>query len=76
MEHIHNNVMELGVSLCNVPQKLKKLVINLDIFWTVNITLENEITVQDISSFYKKFFSIFMDRYLVTLLISLSSGLL
>jgi hypothetical protein len=24
VRHIHNNLMKLGASLCNVPQKLKK----------------------------------------------------
>jgi hypothetical protein len=37
----------------------------------MNCTLENELTARNIPSFYNKFFN-FVERYLVTLLISLS----
>jgi hypothetical protein len=59
MEHIHNNLMKLGGSLGNVPQKKneKKIqfittICNL----VLNCTLENGLTVRNISSFYNKFF--------------------
>jgi hypothetical protein len=63
MEHFHNNLMKLGGSLGNVPQKMKNLVLKLDIFWTVspflrvlivlsiNCTLENGLTVRNTQSY-------------------------
>jgi hypothetical protein len=36
MEYIHNNLMKLGGSLGNVPQKMKNLLLKLDIFQTVS----------------------------------------
>jgi hypothetical protein len=67
MEHIHNNLMKLGGSLGNVPQKNEKLVL---LIYSMDCTLENGLAVRNISSFYKKFF-IFLWN-VVTLLISLN----
>jgi hypothetical protein len=72
--------MKLGGSLVNVPQKSKK---RFDIFQTfspfsrvqfylINCTPENGLSIRNKSSFYNEFFSIFVERYHMTLLISLS----
>jgi hypothetical protein len=59
MEHAHNNLMKLGVSLGNVPQKLKKkLVIKKNsIYFGLLLLFENGPTVRNISCFfYNNFF--------------------
>jgi hypothetical protein len=77
--------MNLGGSLGKVPQKMKNLLEKLDIFRTVspfsrikfiniqfiNCTLENRPAVRNISSCITSF-SFLVERYLVTLLISLN----
>jgi hypothetical protein len=45
---IHNNLMKLGGSLGDIPQKVKNL--------SINCTLENGPTVRNILSFYNKLF--------------------
>jgi hypothetical protein len=65
MERIHYNLMKLGWSLGNVPQKMKKIVIktryisDFSYIFKSKIYTENGLTVQNISNFYNKFFYFF-----------------
>jgi hypothetical protein len=73
MEHTHNNFMKFGGTLGNVQQKLKKkLLLKLNDIFSKNCILENRLTVRIYRVFITGFFfSIFVKRYLVTLLILL-----
>jgi hypothetical protein len=60
MEYIHNNLMKLEGSLGNIPQKIEKIVLKLDIFRTLVHFQENILTFGNISSFYNGFFFQFL----------------
>jgi hypothetical protein len=51
--------------------KVIKCTIYTTLYYSINFTLKNGLTVQNIMSFFNKFYLIFVVRYLVTLLISL-----